>query len=108
MEGGDEEQVAVDGIGESEITLYALTGWGSPKTLWVQATINRRQVVMLIDSKSTHNFISEKAAYQLNLKPFSVRVADRNPLRCTGKYQAAAVDLGDITFDIYCPCQDWT
>lgn len=69
------------------------------------ATISQRQVVTLIDSGTTHNFMSDKAANRLNLKltqtkPFTVRVADGNPLRCTNKYQGVAIELGSVVFNI--------
>lgn len=47
---------------EPEITLQSLTGWDSPKTMRVKATINHQMLVALIDSGATHNFISDRAA----------------------------------------------
>ncbi|XP_023638902.1 uncharacterized protein LOC111830637 [Capsella rubella] len=90
---------------EPEITLHALTGWDSPKTIRVQATINRQLLVALIDSGSTHNFISERAANKLNLKStptsaFSVKVADGHPLCCHRVYRQIALHLGEISFSV--------
>ncbi|CAL9234153.1 unnamed protein product [Arabidopsis halleri] len=88
---------------EPEITLHALSGWDSSKTIRVQAVINRQQMVALIDNGSTHNFISERTANKLNLKstptkPFDVKVADGHPLRCKEVYRQVAMDLGTATF----------
>lgn len=109
MLGADVEEEEEDEIfhdtNEPEITLQSLTGWDSPKTLRVEATINRQQLVALIDSSATHNFISDKAANRLNLKltptkPFSVRVADGHPLRCRGTYRHTTMSLGSVAFSI--------
>ncbi|ESQ46636.1 hypothetical protein EUTSA_v10000592mg, partial [Eutrema salsugineum] len=64
------------------------------------------QLVTLIDSGSTHNFISEKTRNRLNLKitttkPFTVKVADGFPLICRGKFAKVAVNLGGVIFKIY-------
>lgn len=100
MEGTDideeDEEVFHEAEGP-EISLQALTGWDTPRTLRVLTTLNRKQMVALIDSGATHNFINEKAANQLNLKlslttPFTVKVADGHPLRCR--------DLGSVSFKI--------
>lgn len=102
MEGDDaeeeEEEENFHDQGEPEIRLQALTGWDTPQTLRVHTMVNRQQLVALIDSGSTHNFISEKAANRLNLKltavkPFNVRVADGHPLRCRGSYRRVNMDL---------------
>lgn len=70
---------------EPEITLHALTGWGSPKTIRTHAEIHNQKLIALIDSGSTHNFITDKVANRLNLqltptKPFHVRVVDGHPV----------------------------
>jgi len=47
---------------EPKISLHALTRWSSPKTIRVAAKIRSLEVVALIDSDSTHNFITDRIA----------------------------------------------
>lgn len=93
---------------EPEITLQALTGWDAPQTIHTQLEINNHRAVALINSGSTHNFVSDKLAHRLNLqisptKPFKVRVADGYPLRCNGVYRQlkVVVDGVDFTTDFF-------
>jgi len=65
-EGEDQPlQEIVETITEPEITLYALTGWAAPKTMRITARIGSSDVIALIDSGSTHNFISKRLANAL-------------------------------------------
>ncbi|KAA8520753.1 hypothetical protein F0562_014975 [Nyssa sinensis] len=83
---------------EPEISLHALTGWSTPKTMRVIAKIGHLEAVVFIDSGSTHNFISDKVANLLHLpvvptEPFTVRVANGNKLHCQGRFEHVHVLL---------------
>ena len=56
-----------EGPPRPEITLHALMGWTVPKTLRIAARICAHYVVVLIDSGSPHNFISERVTNLLRL-----------------------------------------
>ena len=75
-----------------EITLHALMGWTVPKTIRIAARIGAYDVVVLINSGSTHNFINERMANLLRLpvvptESFMVRVANGENLRCQGRFE---------------------
>ena len=88
---------------EPQISLYALTGWSSPKTMRVTAQVETLEVVALIDSGSTHNFISDRVAQLLRLSvistdPFPVRVANGEKINCQGRFEQVTVHLQGIPF----------
>ena len=64
---GGKEKIdeARDGIEEPEISLHALTGWSTPRTMRVKIQIGKQELMALIDSGSTHNFINSKMADKL-------------------------------------------
>ncbi|KAL4318963.1 hypothetical protein GQ457_18G015170 [Hibiscus cannabinus] len=86
-----------------EISLHALSGWSSYKTMRVLAKIGAHTIVVLIDSGSTHNFISNKMATMLQLpviptKSFNVKVANGEPLQCHGRFENVPIHLQGIPF----------
>lgn len=94
----------VEEIMELEITLHALTGWSAPRTMRIKAAIGSHELVALVDSGSTHNFISERIAGTLSLpvtptEPFSVRVANGERLTCSWKYNNITANLQGTKFE---------
>ncbi|XP_037493831.1 uncharacterized protein LOC110010892 [Jatropha curcas] len=90
---------------EPEISLHALTGWSSAGTMRVAIQIKSLELICLIDSGSTHNFINEKIAEFLKLSveptiPFNVKVANGDPLQCSGKFRNIPTILQGIPFSI--------
>jgi hypothetical protein len=90
---------------EPEITLHALTGWVAPKTMRVTARISSNDIFTLIDSRSTHNFISECMANLLRLpvvstNAFTIRVANGKNLKCQEKFNEVKVDLQGSIFSL--------
>jgi len=88
---------------EPEITLHALTGWITPKTMCVSEKMGSHEVMVLIDNESTHNFISNHLASTLRLpviptESFHVRVANGEGLTCQGHYDKVRVELQGTTF----------
>ncbi|KAL6348238.1 hypothetical protein AAG906_005529 [Vitis piasezkii] len=71
----------------------------------IKAIIGAHEVVALIDSGSTHNFISDRVAETLRLPvkpttPFTVRVANGERLSCKGKYEKLTVNLQGNEFHL--------
>ena len=67
----------------------------------VVATIGSQHVMVLIDSGSTHNFLSEKIARLLRLlvvptKSFVVRIANGERHFCQGRFDEVKVNVQDI------------
>ena len=86
-----------------EITLHALTGWTTPKTMRVTGKMGRHEVMVLIDSRSTHNFSSNRLANMLRFpiiptETFPVRVANGERLTCQGRYDKVQVELQGTEF----------
>jgi hypothetical protein len=66
---------------EPEISLNAITGTHSPKTMRLIGFLKHHKVIVLIDSRSTHNFVDSKFIAQLGIIPnnqdcIKVRVAN--------------------------------
>jgi hypothetical protein len=87
------------------ITLHALSGWTTPKTMQIAAKIGSCNVIILIDSGSTHNFISERTANLLRLpvvptETFTVQVANGESFKCRERFEEVSVDLQGIVFSL--------
>jgi hypothetical protein len=92
---------------QPEISLHALSGLAAYKTMRVLAKIGPYEIVVLIDSGSTHNFISEKVASLLQLPviptdSFKVRVANGRPLQCQGRFENVHISLQGIPLSSRC------
>ena len=88
---------------DPKITFYALTGWTAPQTMRVKAKIGPYEIIVLIDSGSTHNFISTRLANLLKLPiiptaAFPVKVANGEKLACQGKFENIQILIQDIPF----------
>jgi len=71
----------------------------------IAARIGSYDVITLIDSGSTHNFISERLANGMRLSvvpttTFTVRVANGKKLRCQGRFEEVGVDLQGTHFSL--------
>jgi hypothetical protein len=84
------------------ISLHAMVGTPNPQTMRVKANIDGRVITILIDTGSTHNFLSEHTAVRLKLQPrgagkFSVTVANGEKIASQGKCPRIRVALQGTT-----------
>ena len=81
------------------ISCNALAGINTPQTLKIEGHIKKKNVIVLIDLGSTHNFIHFKVAKGLNsfLYPaleFEVMVANGGTINCSGKCHNIKLNMG--------------
>ncbi|VFQ64861.1 unnamed protein product [Cuscuta campestris] len=95
-------------IEEAEISFNAILGTSSAATMKLQGSIQNRNVLCLVDSGSTHNFISERLVNELNLVITSipvlgVQIGDGSLVRCGKICKAVKLQLPglSITQDFY-------
>ncbi|XP_011623312.1 uncharacterized protein LOC105420637 [Amborella trichopoda] len=81
-----EEELAEDLMAERpKISLHAISETHAPETMKVKGKLRQAIITILVDSGSTHNFVSEKLVEKVGLKPifggqFEVMVASRERL----------------------------
>jgi hypothetical protein len=83
--------------------LHALIRWTGLKTIRITARMGLHEMVVLVNSGSTHNFISNSFANLLKFlviptEAFSVRVANGEKLKCHGHYDKVQIELQGTEF----------
>jgi len=89
----------------AQISLHALMGHTVPQTLQVMGQIQKQPVTVLIDSGSTHNFLQDRVAKQLDLTlepthSFQVLVGNGEELQYTMMCSQAPLFLGAREFRV--------
>ncbi|KAK1679474.1 hypothetical protein QYE76_040322 [Lolium multiflorum] len=89
------------------VSLHAMEEIKTAKTMLLPVTIHRERLTALVDTGSTHNFLSRDAMRRLALQPagaekFSVTVANGDRLACQGVARQVPVLIGDEPFSIDC------
>lgn len=87
------------------ISYHALNGFPVPSTLKIAGKLFGKEVIVLIDSGSTNNFIQTRWAHHLSLavQPFShlkVTIGNGEILTCRGEYLQVPLHLGDMVFQV--------
>jgi hypothetical protein len=86
------------------ISCNALAGISTPQTLKIEGYIKKKKVIVLIDSRSTHNFIHYKLAKDLNcfvypVPEFQVMIADGGTINCSGKCNKINLTMGEYVMN---------
>nr|GLL21343.1 uncharacterized protein LOC112097934 [Ipomoea trifida] len=86
-------------------SLNSMAGPGTPRSLRLQGVIDGKPVRVLIDGRSTHNFIQPAVAEQLHLQvksipPFQVYIGNGDSLRCTVNCEQVPLYLNGTLFPV--------
>ena len=89
--GEEDNFTKLEGVAEEElrISLHAITGSPTSRTMRVQGRLSNHRITTLMDTGSTHNFLNSELAERLGLKPrkktwLLVTVANGERLECRG------------------------
>lgn len=82
---------------------HALSGEEAPSTIRLRAQVGDQVMLLLVDSGSTHSFVSESFVNHLSVKPealppVSVRVANGQRLRCDKIVRSLPWEVPEHTF----------
>jgi hypothetical protein len=85
---------------EPIILLHALSNISSPQTLKLKGYIKHRQVVVLIDSGSTHNFIHRRIideihCFVFHVSNFQILIANGGTMKCGGCCENFKLQMSD-------------
>jgi hypothetical protein len=89
------------------VSLHAMAGIKTAKMMLLPVMIHGERLTALVDTGSTHNFLSRDAMRRLALQPagaekFSITVANEDRLSCEGMARQVPVLIGDEPFSIDC------
>jgi hypothetical protein len=101
----EELEPTAEEFGVPEISLNALTGVSTPQKMRVRGQFKGGTVVILVDTGSTHNFMSIGVARRLGLplkavECFKVAMANRERIRSEGRCNGVQVCLNKAEFVI--------
>lgn len=88
-----------------EVSLNAITGTPTPKTMRTVGILRNQKVVILIDSGSTHNFLDAKMARSMGIQPseqdtIKVKVANWQEFTSPGQSHGNKVKMQGHTFSL--------
>lgn len=74
---------------ELALNSSSVDGFNNPKTMKFFSEVRGRRVVILLDSRATHNFIFERLVEKLNLSmtptKFAITLGDQRKIKRMGK-----------------------
>ncbi|KZV13849.1 hypothetical protein F511_44950 [Dorcoceras hygrometricum] len=105
IEEGQEVEEDDNDHGTLELPLFSISGVSQPQTLKLRGRIMRQEVVIMVDSGASHNFVSRPLVEKLGLTidetvRFGVCLGDGGKVRCQGVCRNLNVELGMYTVEI--------
>ena len=88
---------------KAQISFYALSGHSAQETLRMLGCIANQPVVILVDGRSTHNFVQALLVYHLGLDaqptpPLKVLIGNGNEIECHKLYSGATIQIQGHAF----------
>lgn len=88
----------------SELAIRFVVGFSDPDTMKIRGLISEREIVILIDCRATHNFISKKLANELQLlrsetSNYGVIMGNGTTLRGRGVCKGVTLTIQDLTIN---------
>lgn len=82
----------------ASISLQAILGKQTSTTMKLEGLIGKKEVIILVDSGSTHNFVSDAIVQELQLMmqyvpTFGVQIGNEDVIRCNSIYRDLEVQL---------------
>ncbi|KAF2298026.1 hypothetical protein GH714_007109 [Hevea brasiliensis] len=103
---GEEVQWDVEKEGKVEISMHALDRSISPNTMKIKGEVDKKSIVILIDSRSTHSFLDYKVARELgckivNASPLTITIANGHKmnLKLFFDKEGKSVELIEVTIE---------
>jgi hypothetical protein len=95
-----------------EISIHAISGSPSPNTMRLMGMIQRQVVVILVDSRSTHNFsdpsiVKKARMLMVTTEKITVKVANGDKLQSEGKCTPVTVKVQGKKYLLISMCLPW-
>ncbi|KOM49767.1 hypothetical protein LR48_Vigan08g059400 [Vigna angularis] len=102
-EPGGEEEVEVE-LEQMELSAFSAGGLTQPRTMKLHGQIGTKQVLILIDSGASHNFISRELVEGLALPvvdtpPYRVSLGDGQRKETRGCCEAVTIHMGEVVIN---------
>ncbi|KZV39093.1 hypothetical protein F511_34263 [Dorcoceras hygrometricum] len=99
---GDEQEEDIKDCGTLELPLFSISGMSQPQTLKLRGRIKDEEVVVMVNSGASHNFVSRALMEKLGLGidetvRFGVCLGNGRRIQCQGLCRNLQVELGAYT-----------
>ncbi|KZV25380.1 hypothetical protein F511_07264 [Dorcoceras hygrometricum] len=102
---GDGQEEDIEDCGTLELPLFSISGMNQPQTLKLRGRIKDEEIVVMVDSGASHNFVSRALMEKLGLGidetvRFGVCLGNGGRIQCQGLCRNLQVELGAYTATI--------